>query len=295
MSVFGMVTTSETSRYTDVALDTFFKTTFLKKEDLVFVIDNNATYKYDQCYSNNKINMIVNAAPLSFAENVNQIMLIAKQKKMDLFFLNNDIAFTSNWIEPMLIDEPSVICPLCNVDMQYKSSSFSLNNVIDLDNYLGNELEIENIVQKHKEQFKGFINEFHTAFFCVKIPYSIYKVIGEFDTIFGIGGGEDTDYCIRCYLAGFQIKRALNSYVIHFEGRSTWRGPETKKEQYLRTMKYKKSFQKKWGRNLLKLTILGDPTPLDSMVELREKYELKQYKYIIKCLMKQDNIQYSID
>ena len=40
-------------------------------------------------------------------------------------------------------------------------------------------------------------------FFCVMIKKSIYNEIGGLDETFGIGGGEDTDFCIKAYLKGY--------------------------------------------------------------------------------------------
>ena len=40
-------------------------------------------------------------------------------------------------------------------------------------------------------------------FFCVMIKRNVYNEIGGLDELFGVGGGEDTDFCIKAYFKGY--------------------------------------------------------------------------------------------
>jgi GT2 family glycosyltransferase len=91
-------------------------------------------------------------------------------------------------------------------------------------------------------------------FFCVKIPYAVYSRVGPMDENFGRGSAEDSDYCLRAWLAGFEVRHALQSYVLHFGGKSSWAG-ETKRESEERMKKFRELFEKKWGAALADLVL----------------------------------------
>ena len=62
--------------------------------------------------------------------------------------------------------------------------------------------------------------------YCVKIPPVVYRSVGRFDEQYGLAGWEDTDYIVRAYLKGFPLFFAMESFVLHFYGLSTWRPEE---------------------------------------------------------------------
>ena len=75
-------------------------------------------------------------------------------------------------------------------------------------------------------------------FYCFKIPYKILFDVGKFDTSFGKGGGEDIDYRIRCANKNFDVNFLTDSYLLHFQGKSTWDGVESPKETEKRNKIY---------------------------------------------------------
>ena len=92
-------------------------------------------------------------------------------------------------------------------------------------------------------------------FYCFKIPYNILVEVGSFDTSFGNGGGEDVDYRIRATLKGFDVNFLIDSYLLHFHGKSTWDGPETKDQIEDRNKLYIDVFFKKWGNDMTQIFI----------------------------------------
>ena len=80
-------------------------------------------------------------------------------------------------------------------------------------------------------------------FFCFKIPYKILNEIGYFDKSFGKCGGEDIDYRIRCAIKGYDVNFLVHSYLLHFHGKSTWDGNETKDEIEERNKIYVNEFK----------------------------------------------------
>ena len=92
-------------------------------------------------------------------------------------------------------------------------------------------------------------------FSCFKIPYKILCDVGHLDTSYGTAGGEDVDYRIRCAIKGYEIYFLIDSYLLHFHGKSTWE-IETKDQKEKRNKIYREVFLKKWGSDLTQIFIL---------------------------------------
>ena len=253
-----MVTVKNTNYYTDYALKSFFKNTPINDDDDFFLIDNDGceTSKFS---TYGKIKIIKNNHPLNFAENVNQIIDIAIKNKKDLIFLTNDLVFTEDWIKPVLLNSSDISIPSNNQIFQYQSDCGNLKLKVTMDSKDFNENYdlLNDIVKKHKKKFKPN-QKFQTLlmpFSCFKIPYDILKQVGYLDASYGTGGGEDIDYRIRCTIKGYDVNFLLDSYLLHFHGRSTW-GIETRKQMEERNKKYTEVFLKKWGHDMTQILIL---------------------------------------
>ena len=81
-----MVTVKNTNFYTEHALKSFFKYTDINRDDEFILIDNDGC-DVSKFESYNKVKLIKNIKPLSFAENVNQIIDLAIKSKKDLIFI----------------------------------------------------------------------------------------------------------------------------------------------------------------------------------------------------------------
>ncbi len=192
----------------------------------------------------------------SFAANVNQTIDHAATLRADVVFLNNDLIFSPNWFEPLRATGcPFLLSPLSQTETCYDEGDLHCGHGIDLPDYLGKEHLFLEIVRKHQQQYQGYLAVLKFGFFAVKIPHEVYSVVGLFDESFGVGGGEDSDYCIRCHQLGFELRFALPSLLLHFAGKSTWRGAETPEQTEARNQLYRKRFKEKWGRGLLSLMI----------------------------------------
>ena len=197
-----------------------------------------------------KVQVIVNPRPLSFAANANQVLRRAALSNADTYFVNNDVIFTADWLTSVAADLPAVVTPCCNQNFQYQTEDLELKRVMTLEDYFGRQTQLRRLVEKHRAQHSGYMDAFRTNFFCVKVPPMVYRSVGLFDTRFGMAGGEDHDYCIRTYLRGFRVLVALESYLLHFGGCSTWRGSETPEQSQARVQNIIVQFQKKWGKTL---------------------------------------------
>ena len=272
MKIFGMITTSASLAYTVAAIKSFFRHTPLDHEDRFYLIDNDKSFDIGESCLPGQMFVIKNDKPCGFAENVNQVIGLCMESKADLFFLNNDLILTKEWITPLLITENSILSPLTNREVQYATSvvvaktrkescSFITKMSMQLEEW--DEAALDFIAETHKRNASGYWPVYVLPFCCVKIPFSILNAVGMMDESFGRGGGEDYDYCLRAYMAGFDVRYALNSYILHFMGKSSWSGVETETEQIAREEVFRNRFAEKWG------------TPLSDAI-LKEKAEIFQ-------------------
>jgi GT2 family glycosyltransferase len=283
MNFFGMVTTRASRDYTGHALRSFFETTELRDGDVVLLIDNDGSYDSEPKQA--RLCVLKNAAPLSFAANVNQALRMAREQGADLFFLNNDLIFTPGWLEPLLRAEETVLSPVSNFQYRYQYGDFTCSPVIDLADYLGHEQALRQIVGAHRARERGYEMALGLPFFCVRIPYAVYSVVGELDEGFGTGGGEDYDYCLRCLRAGFGVAFALESYLLHFMGKSTWRGPETPEQRRQRVHQYLHAFRAKWGQPLLEMVAFHRLDAVFADPSLARAYQQGDYRWLIEQLV----------
>jgi len=240
---FCMISTKKSQKYTYKSLETFAKNTKLKNTDKFFLIDNDNTFPYQI----EGVNLIANKTPKSFAENVNQILSKAIEDNVDFVLCSNDVIFTENWLEP-LINSDSITLPLCNQYITDKTDKFEILPAMDLVQYIENEQELDILAKKITDQKLKFNQPKHISFYCFYLPYKVSSVVGLFDEKFGKGGGEDVDYRLRSHIKGFETKLVSESYVLHFMGKSTWRGGETQEEIKQRNKVYYEHFVSKWGK-----------------------------------------------
>ena len=253
-----MVTLKSSHDYTNYAIDSFFKNTKLNNSDEFLLIDN------DDCELNKlsnykKIKIIKNKFPMSFAKNVNQSINYALKNKKDLIFLNNDIIFTKNWVQSLNLNSQNISIPVSNQMFSYESDcgNLKLKPTMNLNDFNENYVLLDEIVKKHikKYELQQKAQGLLMPFFCFKIPYQILDEVGNFDEIF-IHGAEDVDYRIRCAKKGYEVYFILDSYLLHFHGKSSWDGVETNKQIEARNKLYTESFLKKWEKDLTQIFIL---------------------------------------
>ena len=252
-----MVTLKASHNYTNYAIDSFFKNTKLNDDDDFLLIDNDHN-SLDKISNYKKIKIIKNKFPMSFAQNVNQAINFALKRKKNLFFLNNDIIFTEGWSEPFNKNTEDVLLPVSNQMFSYESScgNLKLKPTMSLKDFNENYLLLNEIVKKHKKKYQlqqkaqGLL----MPFFCFKIPYKILNEVGLFDEIF-IHGAEDVDYRIRCTEKGYNVFFMVDSYLLHFHGKSSWDGAETEQQIEDRGKLYTEAFSKKWGKEMTQIFI----------------------------------------
>ena len=289
-NLFAMVTMKSSNFYTNFAIKTFFKNTLLDESDEFLLIDNDGN-DVKNFSSYKKIKITKNEKPLSFAENVNQGIEKAIKNKKNLIFLNNDIIFTKGWFKPMQIEEKDISIPVCNQLFAYNSDcgKLKLKFLMKFEDFNENYYLLNKIVEKHKLKFKvGLKFQTHLMpFYCFKIPYKILFDVGKFDTSFGKGGGEDIDYRIRCANKNFDVNFLTDSYLLHFQGKSTWDGVESPKETEKRNKIYIDAFKKKWGEKMSQFFIIRNNfSHILSEKNLDDLFKKGKFTELIKLLSK---------
>ena len=282
MNIFGMVTTRHSDRYTSYALSSLIEHTKLQPEDEVILIDNDRTYTELPAECRDRVRIRVNETPRSFAANLNQTMDHARERQADIVFLNNDLIFSPAWFEPLRARGPFLVSPLSNAEITYTEGSLRCKLGMDLEEYLGKEKLFREVVRRHRKLAQGYLKVLSFAFFAVKIPYDVYSVVGRLDESFGVGGGEDRDYSIRCYERGFELRYAMSSYILHFQGKSTWRGAETAQQTEARNRFYTEKFRQKWGEALFEVMLMNNLQSLPP--ELQELHEQHDFRRLIERL-----------
>jgi GT2 family glycosyltransferase len=284
MKVFAMVTTKASWEYTSYALKSIFRNTKFEEGDVVYLIDNDTGFEEDASWFSPTLQIIKNEKPLSFASNMNMILEIARSKQADFFILQNDIIFTSDWMVPLLEEENSIISSISNAHTESESTSLEWKEVLKLNQYLGKESQLKEIVKLHKTKTKGYKKMLSVPFFCLRIPNKVYEKTGLFDENFIIAGYEDHDYCLRAYKAGFDVKYAKQSLLLHFGGKSTWAGAEKAEQTLMRKRTNQEVFDKKWGEKLRKLCAENDQSALNEDAELLKLYQDENFAGLIEKL-----------
>ncbi len=288
-----MVSTAASTQYTSHALSSFFRTTTFRAGDSFVLIDNDGSL--GPLPAPYPVEIRKNPAPLSFAANANSLIERALAQGADLYFLNNDVIFTNGWLPPLEADVPAILSPMCNREIQYASSVvvaktshvssvFLCPMTMSLEEYLGNEAALEAIAEAHRKTVGGSLRVYVLPFFCVKIPLVILRALGKFDESFGRGGGEDFDYCLRAYLAGFEVRYAVSSFNLHFGGKSSWSGAETGGEQQEREEKFRNVFREKWGDPLFDLILREDSRILTEAEELLREDQSGNLRSVVESL-----------
>jgi glycosyltransferase involved in cell wall biosynthesis/GT2 family glycosyltransferase len=242
---YCMVTVDKSKKYTDLAIDSFFKYTNFKNQDRFFLIDNDGKYQLTQ-YTD-KITKISNNTSKTFAENMNLVMKLAFLDKADFIGLNNDLVFTENWNQNF--GKSKVISvPLCNQKLTGEYGTLKIKSAMDLEDYQEKETELNEFVKGIGSQSLN-IDSTVVGFHCFHIPHEIISRIGFFDERFD-NGGEDVDYRLRASQLGYNVEIDTSSYLLHFYGKSIWRSGEAKEKTLKREKNYRQHFEKKWGKSV---------------------------------------------
>ena len=284
MTIFCMVTTRASSKYTIPALESFARSTTLNPDDALLLIDNDASFSLPQGFSLSYLTIEVNPKPLGFAENMNRGIREALTRKTNVVLLNNDLIFSKGWNEQLFNNEQRITSPLSSREVSYQFENFNATNPMSLESYIGNETIFDSIAAHHRDNNTGILNVFTVPFFAVGIPFEIISKVGFLDESFGKGGGEDYDYCLRAILQGALIQYEMSSYVLHFGGKSSWSGAESSNEQSERERLFFARFEEKWGPVLTDIVLRENVSLIEENPQLADLVAQGNYRAIVEML-----------
>jgi GT2 family glycosyltransferase len=177
-----------------------------------FLDENNVPYE-----------LIANKENLGFVKATNQGMKRAMGLGADYIVLqNNDTEVYEGWLERMIEvaqGDPKIglVGPLVSPCESWQSIS-NLKKMhpefADLPEYPGNPEEYAKIIKK-KYKEKSVEADEYLAFFCALIKKEVVENIGYLSEDYGIGFGDDNDYCIRAIKAGWRLALAKDVFVFH--------------------------------------------------------------------------------
>jgi GT2 family glycosyltransferase len=294
-----MVTTATSREYTPHALKSFFETTPLRDRDAVVLINNDDPEVYNRIPLNGvRTELVNNSTPKSFAANANAMVDRALATESDLFFMNNDIIYADEWLTPLLGHDQAILSPVSNREVQYAGSAvvvstqhvattMVLKAPMELSQYLESPRMFQALAEAHRKTGGGYLPLLVFPFFCVKIPLPILHAVGRFDETFGRAGGEDYDYALRAWLAGFEVKLALSSYLLHFWGKSTWTVQDSSSTSPSYDTSFLQKFEAKWGSSLHRYIFLDDDSEVSADPELCSLRDANNIQAFIARLMKE--------
>lgn len=253
-TLYGIVTMKVSNDCTDLAVKSFLKHTKLKENDKFVMIDNDGDWYHN--WNNGQINpenIHINESLQNTSKNINQLILMAQQNEQDLVFISNDVIFTPNWQDRIVVDDNTLSVPSCNQTHNYGFADSM--SVSDFGNRYG---LLNTMAHKHNATNNGLFERLIMPIYVCRIPYNIFTKIGLLDESFNVGG-EDVDYRIRLLKAGFDIKYC-SAFLLHLNGKSSWNGAESVQQTEERDRKYITRFKEKWGDDLANLCIIkGNP------------------------------------
>jgi GT2 family glycosyltransferase len=281
-TVYAMMACGNSDNYTDLALESFLKTTRLTKDDKFYLFDNDAV----RTNTDPNVNHIVNTVPQSFAKNINDAIDIADGR--DVFVLSNDVVFTPNWNERFDQYNNAILLPSCNQTHTYSTDLLNLISYVRIEDYNNQFAELCKIAQFHKTKATyKFFDALLMPFYVFRLPAAVYKKVGKFDESFGVGGGEDVDYRLRALFNGISVKYTDHSYLLHFGGKSTWDGTETVTDTEARDSMYESLFAEKWGVDLANLCLSrGNSMSVITAYNLRQYVEDRKFSDLIREVYK---------
>lgn len=257
--LFAMIAAQASFEYSVLTLRSFQAMTKLEPTDRFLVIDNESDERIEALLKGSQgVQLARRKQPASFAENANLALQLAAKQEADLILLNNDIFFSPGWCEALCSAPEGVVAANGNQNIAATAGAFSLKPTMIMEDLRGNEAAFFAIAKDVAQKKQNYLPALKTNFFAVRIPKEVYEKLGFFDTRFGIAGGEDDDYCVRAHLAGIPVLVAEHCFLLHFAGKSSWDGPESKEEWQKREEGFVSAFQDKWGPRITQLLLKRD-------------------------------------
>jgi GT2 family glycosyltransferase len=205
---------------TKICVESLIKHTKDIDYELIFVDngstkDDTRTYLEELKEEHSNIKTIFNDENLGFACANNQGIELSEGEYVLL--LNNDVILTDGWLSRMINiaesdDRIGVVAPCTN--------HASGRQVIKFGGTEEDDEEIQNFAKNILLKNAGkWISVNRVIGFCMLIKRDVLFKVGVLDEMFGPGGYEDYDYCMRVKYEGYDIVIALDTFIFHIGGK----------------------------------------------------------------------------
>ena len=200
---------------------------------------------------------------LGFVQGVNlAVEVLLKNKKIQAEYigiLNNDIEVTESWLDKCVgvmekKESVGAVGPISSAasSIQGWEEVFPRINIP-----FSHSLHDMNTEERAKLLDKEFGDQCAeapmgikcpmVAFFCTIFRRKVFEEVGRLDTAYGVGYGDDDDFCRRMYQANWRVAVALGSYVFH-NHRTTFSANYESEEVRSLRRKNKAIYDKKFAR-----------------------------------------------
>lgn len=214
---------------------------------------NHAIYLLDDCSTDHRVlpllrsyedadarvHVIESAENRGFIHNVNRGFELSQN---DVVILNSDTEVTEGWLDRMdrcLHSRPDIgiVCPLSN------NATILSVPVMNKPNLLPEGIDPQRFGSLIAEVSTREYPELPTGVgFCMLVSRDTLNLTGFFDPAFGMGYGEENDFCQRARVAGKKIVCCDDAYVYHY-GEASFNGMERISEK---RMENERLLQSRW-------------------------------------------------
>ncbi len=169
------------------------------------------------CEREERCRVVYNQENLGFAAGNN--MGIANATGDYLVLLNSDVVVTAGWLDKLIAcaeahPQAGVVGPVTNSitgAQKLPKVGYDQETLRDLDLF----------ARMHGDAVAGQDEPaLWVVGFCMLIKREVVARLGGLDERYGLGNFEDTDFCLRNFLAGYQSLIAMDCFVHHYGSRS---------------------------------------------------------------------------
>ena len=166
-----------------------------------------------------QVDCVSNRQNLGFTLTANRGMSLARTMA-DVVLLNSDTIVTRGWLDKLARCAQSDACIGTITPFSNNAEICSLPRFCE-NNTWPPEREPEPMVRALEQAAVPSYPDLPTGVgFCLYIRRALIDSIGAFDPVFGLGYGEENDYCMRAARAGFRNVLCDDAFVVHLGGSS---------------------------------------------------------------------------
>lgn len=196
---------------------------------------------------NKKVFLIEHKENKGFVSSINEGVMFSEQN--DVIILNSDTVVTKNWVSKLRKRAYSnakigTVTPFSNSATLFSYPRFLEKNDMpdDLDPETVNSY-FEKVSLDRKE-----VTSLPTGMgYCMYIKREVIKKIGVFDEkVFGMGYGEENDFCMRAYYAGYVNVECANTFIYHYDGGSFGKNPIKRLNEAIKKVSHRHPYYMLW-------------------------------------------------